>query len=248
MMQLRVLLVALTAPLLVVTGAGGSSGNLAPGSALARFGDESLRLFTKTFCEPGRCTDALPGVTRDGRGALPVLVAAPGEAVSFLTGFQPSSLRLTVRNRSRSETTLLTEGNWIVPADLALPAALQLDAEGDGRRATFLALLDRTAPAPQLDRAVARAGEFRGRRLFRTGFRLCSGQSGPVRVVVVQWRRAGQGQASRIVSPDGHLPGCVTYRLEHVSLWWKPGRGERLQLRASVGRSEPSAPTLVELG
>lgn len=248
MMQLRVLLVTLTVPLLVVTGAGGSSGNLAPSSALATFGDESLRLFTTAFCEPGRCMDALPGVRRDGRAVLPVLVAASGERVSFLTGFQPRSLRLTVRSGFRSETTLLTDGTWVVPVDLALPAALELNAEGDGRRATFLALLDRTAPAPQLDRALSRGGAFRGRRLFRISFRLCSWQSGRVRVVVVQSRRGGQRQASRVVSSDGHLPGCATYRLEHVSLWWKPGVAERLQLRASVGRSELSAPTPVQLG
>lgn len=237
------LLAAVAAGMLVAASGSASTPGMPRQVALASLGDgRSIRMFTTQFCEPGRCMDAAPGIRRSGGASLPVLTGAPGRRLTFDLGFAASSLRLTVGKEATSETTsVLPSRGWDVPADLALPAWIRLEAEGAGTRATFLALLDHVAPAPVLDQArKRRVAAATGQRLFEIRFRLCSMQAGKVFVTVGERRRGGL--RTREMVAGTHDAGCASYRLKHRSLWRLQHTPSDLELAARVGDSERSEP------
>lgn len=224
------------------SGALGSEGVLPARTALAEIDGDGAFLFTTRFCEPGTCMDAHVGVAKSGRSALPVLIAAPGQSIRFKVAFAPSSLRLTVRASGTMITTALTQAMWQLPSDLPLPASLQLDAANETHSGTFVAILDRIAPAPFVDsgRVLVRRTRTTERRVvFDIRFRLCSQQTGAVQIQLSEKRPTGTRRVERVL-PSVHTPGCTVYRHEQMSPW-SLGRAGQLALRASVGRSQLSS-------
>lgn len=223
------------------SGAFGSEGSLPARTALAEIDGERAFLFTTRFCEPGTCMDAHVGVAKSGRSALPVVVAAPGQSIGFKVAFAPSSLRLTVRAGGIEMTTSLTEAMWQLPSDLPLPASLQLDAANETHSGTFIAILDRIAPGPLLDRTrvLLRRTRTQRRIVFDLRFRLCSQQTGAVQIQLSEKRPTGMRRVERVL-PNVHTPRCTVYRFEQMSPW-SLGRPGQLALRARVGRSQLSS-------
>lgn len=239
--QAAVALLAGTVGFLWSSGALGSEGTLPARTALAQINGDGAFLFTTRFCEPGTCMDGIVGVTKSGRAALPVLVAAPGETIGFKVAFAPSSLRLTVRAPGVETTTSLAGATWQVPDDLPLPASLQLDATNETHSGTFVAILDRTAPGPSLDRASVRRPRTQRRPVFDIWFRLCSPQTGAVQIHLAEKRAVGTRSIERVLLST-HTPGCRSYRVQQLSPWSRPGVSGRLVLQAKVGRSQLSLP------
>lgn len=241
--QAAVALLVGTAGLLWGSGAFGSEGSLPARTAVAEINGDGAFLFTTQFCEPGMCMDAIVGVTKSGRSALPVLVAAPGETIGFKVAFAPSTLRLTVRARGVERTTSLTEVTWQVPDDLPLPALLQLDAASETHSGTFVAILDRIAPGPFLDQArvLSRRAGAQRRIVFDIRFRLCSQQTGAIQIHLTEKRPAGTRRVERVL-PNVHTPGCAVYRVQQLSPWSRPGVSGQLALQARIGRSQLSVP------
>lgn len=241
--QIAVAFLAGTVGFLWSSGALGSEGSLPPRTALAVLNGDEAFLFTTQFCEPGTCLDVIVGVTKSGRSALPVLVAASGETIRFKVAFVPSSLRLTVRARGVEITTSLTEATWQVPDDLPRPASLHLEAANETHSGTFVAILDRIAPGPFLDQAqvFSRRAGARSRIVYDIRFRLCSQQTGPVQIHLTEKRAVGTRRVERVL-PSMHTPGCTAYRVQQLSPWSRPGVSRQLALEARIGRSQLSLP------